>query len=164
MEKLWQALDRLDQIKKDKLRDLRERSARRTRALNVEDLTRRFHELGSVRVPYPTLFAKVQIERHYGGMEKIDLSRDDHVAGVLWFFENGENPEIADWPREKIEAAIARRMVGMSLAQVPEYAEAVIQIMLAIKKKSNADARRVLETIQTLLGNPASPAAPGPLS
>lgn len=155
----WDILDRLKEVREKKQALKRQQRAAKDRHLAVEDLARRFHRVGKVELPFPTLFSQDQLTRYFGDLEQIDLSNPSHLAAVVWFLENAGNADIDRLTRDEKQAAIMARMAKISLEQLDETLECVTQIFLAIKKKSTQAQIQSLQEILRLLGNPAAAAA-----
>ena len=133
---LWDAVDRIKQIQKKK-RALQEESRRaRQRATSVNDLAARFHQVGDVKLPYPTLFSLGQMELHFGKLDRIDLNQFEHVAAVAYFLKNGGNADISSLQPVDQKRAILAEMASIPAEALPEYQECISQMFLALKKKS----------------------------
>lgn len=133
---LWDAVDRIKQIQQKK-RALQEESRRaRQRATSVNDLAARLHQVGEIKLPYPTLFALGQMEIYFGKFDRIDLNNLEHVAAVTYFLRNGGNADIASLQPASQKKAIFAEMACIPAEALPEYQECISQMFLALKKKS----------------------------
>lgn len=133
---LWDAVDRLKKIQQDKRARQEENRRARQRATSINDLAARFHQVGEVKLPYPTLFALGQMEQYFGQLDRIDLNQLEHVAAVSFFLRNGADASIASLPPADQRKAILSEMAIIPAEALPEYQECLSQIFLALKKKS----------------------------
>jgi hypothetical protein len=145
-------LDKFKKLREEKARWLAEKRAAKYRRVNIEDLTRQMHRVGKIELPFPTLFAYDQIEKYFGDLEKIDLSKAQHVAAVVFFLKNGSRAEIAGWHKTQLESAISKQMTCIKAHELVEYVECINQIFLALQKKTLRMQRQMLEKLlQTIL-------------
>jgi len=146
-DKIWDVLPRLKKIREEKER-LRQQRASLAR---IEDLFKVMHRVGDVELPIPNLFAKTMLEKHFGGIDHIDINDPEHLAAVVWYLKNQQRVEIASLPLEQIQEEIHRLMVEMPLSHVQQYQRCIIEIFDALQKKTLVDEQKILEEALRIL-------------
>jgi len=127
----------LKRIREEKEANQREQQLAKDRAINVDDLSARFHSVGEVQLPLPTLLSEMMINRRFGSIEKVNFDDIAQLGAVIYFLENGSDATMANISSEQLNAAIYERIGNIELHQKEAYQECLLQIYLAVKKKSN---------------------------
>jgi len=151
MDKIWDAIKRLGEIRRKKEQIKKKQRLLRERATRIDDLLKVMHQVGEVKLPIPNLFSYTQLEKYFDGIENIDLNQSRHVAAVAWFLEHQDDIRIASLPRHEIEKYIDLKMSHIPVSQLSEYVICIEEIFLAIKKKSISHERKILEDVLRML-------------
>lgn len=130
-------MEELGRIRKEKEAAQREQQLAKDRAVNVDDLAARFHSVGKVQLPFPTLLSERMINKRFGSIEKVDFDNVDHLGAVIYFLENGADATMANISAAELDTVIFERIAKIDVYQKEEYQECLLQIYLAVKKKSN---------------------------
>lgn len=149
---IWDKIAQLKDVRKKKEEYYRQKRIAKDRALQVDDLVRRFHRVGKVELPFPSLFTQEQLKKYFGDLEKIDLSNAAHVAAVVFFLEHSDDVSIMRMTHTELEEAIMARMSKIPFEQLNEYIECITQLFLAIKKKSTQYQISMLENLLKTMG------------
>lgn len=130
----------------------------RERRIRVEELYSRFHTVGNVRLPFPSLFALKWLDERFGDFDGIDLSKSAHLAAVIWILENqAAVDEVHAMGKAEIEAAIDRQAAEIPASLHLNYVAAVQDIFTVIKKNYLHHQRQILEEAKALLDSDSTP-------
>lgn len=153
----WEVLERLKKIREEKRRLKEEERLRGDRSRRMEDLLITLHRVGKVELPIPNLFAHSQMEKYFGGLERIDLANEQHVGAIVWFLKNQDDIAIANYSRAEVIDKIHQEMRAIPLDRLQEYIICIEEIFLAIKKKSILSERSILQQALEILEKKEDP-------
>ena len=146
-DKIWDVLPKLKKIREEKERRRKEQE----RAARIEDLFKILHRVGDVELPIPNLFAKTMLERHFGGLENINIGDDEQLMTIVWFLKHQNRIEIASLSREAILREVRQMMTEVPASHVNQYRQCVEEIFLAIQKKMLVDQQAILQEVIRIL-------------
>lgn len=147
MPNIWQVMDRLKAIK---ARKEKEKAGNR----RIEDLFVKFYEYNpEIRLPIPNLFANSQIQKQFGGMDKINFENDEHIARLLFILRNQENDVLVNTSPEDQEKAIRKIMMEIPASQKEHYQRALFELFTALKKNSIRRQKEIMQEVLQILQN-----------
>lgn len=149
---IWDAIEKLNKVKQDKQAWFKQRRLQAGQSARVEDLVRKFHQVGKISLPYPTVFADDMIKSYFGDYDKINLNENKHLAALVFFLRNGGTAEIASLPKPELEARIDATMAEIRLDERDDYIYCISDLYLALKKKSVLDQKAVLLNFARTMG------------
>lgn len=136
----------------------REEQEEREKQIRLEELYVKFHEVGPVKLPLPSLYALKWLDERYGDLEKIDLSSFNQLAAVVWILENQHRAgELGSLGAMEIEAEINKRISEIDAALHLPYLAAVQEIFHVLKKNYLQQQKQLLEPLLDLLDRDSSP-------
>ena len=151
--------DKFDRAKsvREKIREqLAEKRIDRDRRTRLQDLFNKVHKVGPVKIPIPNLFALDWMEKHFNGLDNIDLNDMFSIAAIAWICENQEKDAamaVLTMDKEATSQAISLKMTEISAGEQPYYIAAVDEIFRTIKKNLIQHQKAILEEAKALLGS-----------
>lgn len=147
-KKFWENLERIKKIQQEKFGKFKQR--RKDKRLS--DLFAKIHVFNKeVRVPIPNVYAISEIERVYGGLEKVDFNNPKHLAEVLVILEHQQDVKFDFLLEEERQRLRVERMQSIHAAQFENYVKAIHEVFYILKKKDIRTQREILEQTLALL-------------
>ena len=141
MGKLQKAMRLLKEMRKKKERVQAEAVKQR-----IDDLFIKFYEFEpDIRIPIPNQFADAQINRRFGGMDKVDFEKNEHLAGLLFILENQQTDKLMHMGSAEFEEAVNKTMQTIPLPLREKYQLALIETFTAVKKNSIRQQQDILQ-------------------
>ena len=148
-------IDRLNQVRKDKLKAIKDWRTQRKAAVRLADLSRLTHQVGKVELPFPTIMAYEAIERYFGSWDDIRLDDMRHLGAVVYFLKHSHDAKACGITGPQLEEAISSQMAAIGYLEQVEYMACINEIFYTVKKKSITSQMEMYRKTLELLGTPA---------
>ena len=114
--------------------------------MRLEDLTKKYHTVGGVQLPDPTLFALNWLEKRFGDLERISLTNLDHLGAVVFILRHQNDSDMVQrLTPQQVADRIAQTLSGIAAHTQPHYVACIAEIFAALKKNYAQQAEEMLQ-------------------
>jgi len=144
-------LEKAQTLYKDRRAERLQNKIARDERFRAIVLDAKFHAVGRVQLPLPSLYALDWMNAYFGDLDNVNLEKPRHLAAVVWILRHQEFAHDLPGADPDIERKIGDVASQIGIHEMPEYVICITEIFERIKKKLNRSAISHLEKILELM-------------
>jgi len=118
----------------------------------IEDLYIKLYRFNDkIEIPIPNLFAEAQIEKFFGGQDKINFEDNEHIARLLFILRNQQNEKLVYFTQQEQDIEVRKIMQEIPAPYKELYQQAIWEMFIALKKNSNRREKEIIQQVGALL-------------